>query len=210
MSFRERSLYPNLGMYVLNQTLLPLKLIVPQPLVGKVPLLTTNKDIRFGLVLKETKGRLLDIGCGENELVSAYRLHGGQGLGVDVHPWPGVDLILKDSANLPFKNDTFETVTFVACINHIPNRDMVLHEAHRVLSDTGRLLITNLSPFISRIWHFIAFWDKDQHERGMQEGEVWGLTISDLEALLSAARFQVQEMVKFSWGLNQLLICSKR
>jgi SAM-dependent methyltransferase len=210
MSQRERELYPTTAAYLLNQVLLPLKLMVPQPLVGKISLLTTNKAIRDGLVLSEISGRLLDIGCGENELVRAYRQFGGHGIGIDVYPWPGVDRVVENSGKLPFEDGSFDTITFVACINHIPNRREALHDACRVLTDNGRLVITNLAPTVSRIWHFFAFWDKDQHERGMKEGEVWGFTTAELIEMLSEAGFEVLEMARFSWGLNQLLLCAKK
>lgn len=73
----------------------------------------------------------------------------------------------------------------MASLNHIPNREAVLREAHRLLSRGGRLVVTNLTPRLSRIWHFGAFWDKDQHERGMEEGEVWGFTHEELVELLA-------------------------
>ncbi len=209
MSNRERALYNRKWEYLLNTVLLPFKLVVPQPLICRLPLLTSNKDIRIGLVLNEVNGRLLDIGCGENELVALYRQRSGEGIGVDVYPWSGVDMIVKDTADLPFEDKSFDTVTLVACINHIPNRARVLKEVRRILSDQGKLVLTNLPPAISCVWHAVAFWDKDQHQRGMAEGEEWGLSTQTLESLLTDNGFQVLVMERFSWRLNQLYVCAK-
>src|SRR5690242_18608281 len=121
MSSIERKLYRSFAQYALNQILLPAKLIIPQPLVAKIPGLTTNRDIRTNVVLKALSGRVLDIGCGSNLLVQRYRALGHEAVGVDVYPWPGVDLLVKDTAQLPFSDRAFDTITFVACINHIPN-----------------------------------------------------------------------------------------
>lgn len=203
MSRLERPLYRSVAAYWLNQTLLPLKLVVPQPVWRHVPGLTSNLEIRTGIVLGAVRGRLIDIGCGGNLLVRRYRDSGGEGLGVDVYPWPGADLVVEDTARLPQPDSSFDTATLVACFNHIPNREAVLAELFRLLAPGGRLVLTNLSPTVSRLWHAWAFWDEDQHERGMKDGEVWGFTRDQLIALVEQAGFRLEEEAGFSWGLNQ-------
>lgn len=195
---------------IVNGILLPVKLLIPQPIIARIPGLTTNEEIRINQVLHHTEGRLLDIGCGRNLLVQGYREGGGGGVGVDVYQWDGVDQVVADTAKLPFDSNEFDTITFVACINHIPNRDLVLTEAHRLLKAGGRVVLTNLPPMISLIWHKIAFWDEDQHERGMAEGEVWGLKKDQMEELFNNAGFQVTHYSRFSWGLNELYVAVSR
>jgi hypothetical protein len=68
--------------------------------------------------------------------------------------------------------------------------------------------LTNLRPFVSRLWHAWAFWDKDQHERGMKDGETWGFTPGELSELLSRCGWRVVERRSFSWGLNELWLCA--
>lgn len=202
----ERDIYDSYLAYALNQALLPLKLAVPQPLVARVPLLTTNYEIRVRIVLKLIAGRLLDIGCGTNELVLRYRREGGEGVGADVYGWPNVDLVVADSSRLPYPDASFDTISFVACLNHIPNRHDVLLEARRLLKPGGRVVLTNLSPGISRIWHRWAFWDADQHERGMAEGEVWGFGHEEVVRLLDVAGFSLASVHPFSWHLNRAYV----
>jgi SAM-dependent methyltransferase len=168
--------------------------------------LKTNADIRTGIVLSAARGRLLDIGCGSNRLVMQYRANGGDGFGVDVYPWKGVDLVVTDTSKLAFPDASFDTICFVACINHIPKRADVLREARRLLEPGGQVLVTNLTPGVSRIWHAWAFWDSDQHQRGMAAGEVWGLTHGELMALASSAGLELVARRRFSWGLNSLYI----
>src|ERR671919_170551 len=103
---------------------------------------------RVKAVLPHIKGRLLDVGCGSNRLVRHY----ADGVGVDVYPWPGADVIVNDTAALQWKSESFDTVTIVAALNHIPNRVAVLNECRRVLKPGGRLIITMLTPRTSRIW----------------------------------------------------------
>jgi SAM-dependent methyltransferase len=202
----ERQIYGSWFSYALNQLLLPLKLLVPQPVVKALPLLTTNETLRTAMVLGFTHGRLLDIGCGHNRLVREYRQNGGCGFGVDVHPWPNVNLVVADTASLPYPDSAFDTITFVACLNHIPNRFDVLCEARRLLRPGGHVILTNLSPRLSRLWHAWAFWDADQHERGMKEGEVYGFSRGELAALLSQAGFRLVQRTPFSWGLNAVYV----
>ena len=206
MSSIERPLYSSFPVYALNQILLPLKLLIPQPVIRRIPLLKTNADIRTGVILNAVRGKLLDIGCGTNRLVAEYRRNGGEGVGVDVYPWQGVDLVVDDTSRLPYPDASFDTISFVACINHIPNRIDVLREAGRLLEPAGQVLMTNLTPRLSRIWHAWAFWDADQHERGMAEGEVWGFTHEELVRLAAAAGFELVARRSFSWGLNSLYI----
>jgi len=194
---------------IFNEILLPIKLLIPQPAVARIPGLTTNQDIRIKQVLRYVKGRCLDIGCGDNRLIQEYKARGGDGIGIDIYPWDGVDLVVEDSSNLPFPDSCFDTVTFVACLNHIPRRVDILREAHRVLEDDGVVIITFLQPAISTIWHKICFWDKDQKLRGMKEGEVYGFTRRQIGALLQTAGFRIIKKGKFSWGLNNLYVCAK-
>ena len=56
-------IYPSYGSYILNTILFPFKMIVPQPIIEKIPGLMSNYDIRTKLVQQQTKGKLLDIGC---------------------------------------------------------------------------------------------------------------------------------------------------
>ena len=170
--------------------------------VGKVLL-----DKRIRTVLPHISGNLLDIGCGTNELVKNYT---GEGVGVDVYQWGNVDIVVKDTSKLPFDKQTFDSITIIAALNHIPNRKEVLIEAKRVLKEDGNLIITMIPPKISRIWHGIRKpWDADQSERGMKEGEVYGMSENDLENLLSDTGFEVKIKKKFMLGINNLTIATK-
>lgn len=53
-------------------------------------------------------------------------------------------------------------------------------------------------------------WDADQSERGMKEGEVYGLTENELSKLLSEAGFETIIKKKFMLGVNNLTIVKKK
>ncbi len=163
---------------------------------------------RIKTVLPHIYGRLLDIGCGTNELVRSYM---GEGIGVDVYQWGDADLVVNNSAKLPFEDETYDTITIIASLNHIPNRSEVLVEAHRILRQKGRIIITMIPPEISRVWHFLRRpWDVDQRERGMKHGEVFGLTRREVHYLLSEAVFDILFERTFMLGINRITVARKR
>ena len=154
---------------------------------------------RVAAVLPHVNGRLLDIGCGSNGLVRRY----ANGVGIDVYPWPGADVIVRDTAALEWAPESFDTVTIIAALNHIPNRAAVLDECRRILRPGGRVVITMLTPRTSRIWHWLrAPWDADQRDRGMQPGEVYGFTSTQLRDIFERAGFKLLERHRFMLGLN--------
>lgn len=162
---------------------------------------------RIRTVLPYIHGHLLDIGCGTNNLVKSYRR---EGIGVDVYQWSDVDLMVDNTAKLPFDSDTFDTVTIIAALNHIPNRCEVLAEAYRILRRTGVIIITMIPPRISRIWHFLRKpWDVDQNEREMKPGELYGLTAKEVRRLLSEAGFDILFEKTFMLGINRMTVAKK-
>lgn len=164
-------------------------------------------DWRVRTVCPHVSGRLLDIGCGTNQLVKAY----GNGVGVDVYPWPGADMVVEDSSQLPFEAGSFDTVTVIAALNHIPYREKVIAEAARLLKPGGRFLATMLTPGISQVWHWVRSpWDADQHERGMEEGETFGFRQAEMVRMFQGGGFHLDWSRPFMLGLNRLYAFRKR
>ena len=190
-----------------NFLLLPIRVIFKPEQVRNIGL-TPIADERHKLVASHVKGKLLDIGCGENILVKNYC----EGIGVDVYPWKGID-VLVDSTCLPFESNSFDTITFMANLNHIPKpiRTKVLLEAKRVLKDDGKILITMITPKISFIGHKYLFrWrSADLKERGMKEGESWGLSINQVKEILDSTKLKLIHHQTFLYGLNHLYLACK-
>lgn len=158
---------------------------------------------RARIVRPWLRGRLLDIACGYNNLVRTH----GQGVGVDVHPWEGIDVRIGDAARLPFPAATFDTVSIVAALNHIPNRVEALREVRRVLRPDGRLLVTMIGPFTGRVAH--TLFRHDEEERGgMVDGELDGMPAAVVRATLGDGGFTVEREVPFQFGLNRLYVAA--
>jgi SAM-dependent methyltransferase len=165
-------------------------------------------DERVIMALKHAKGRTLDVGCGANNFIRSYK----NGIGVDVFPWRGCDQVIKDAAELPFKDGEFDTVSFLACINHIPNRDDALREAHRVLSKDGTLLITMITPRWGKFIHWIRFRnDPDHQDRHIDhDHELLGMSPAQIRSLVEASGFTLEKRKRFVWGLNNLYIARRK
>ena len=119
----------------------------------------------------------------------------------------GADVVVADTATLQWESGSFDTITIIAALNHIPNRAAVLNECRRVLRPGGRVVITMLTPRTSRIWHWLrAPWDADQRDRGMQPGEVYGFTTQQLLELFKRAGFTLLSSRRFMLGLNGVYV----
>lgn len=169
--------------------------------------LTPVDDERILACLRYARGRLLDVGCGRNQLVRRY----GNGVGVDVYPWRGIDL-LCDTTRLPFPDAAFDTATMAASLNHIPRSERlaVLAQVHRVLRSDGQLLVTMLDPIIGRVTHWLRKGvDPDQQERGIRHEEDLGLWSSEVRGLLEEAGFRVDWRKRFVFRLNNVYRATK-
>jgi SAM-dependent methyltransferase len=192
---------------LLNAALLPLRIALPHETVNRLGL-QSLRDERYALVMQHARGRLLDIGCGNNELAKRY---GHDSVGVDVFDFGGGAMIVRDTAQLPFRDASFTSVSFVASLNHIPHRDAVLAEAHRLLCDRGLVLITMLSPFVGKVRHRLARWDEDQTERGIRkEGELMGMSQRALIGMVEGHGFRLLRRVRFVLWINSLYVFERR
>jgi SAM-dependent methyltransferase len=163
---------------------------------------TTLEEERIRMALPHIKGELLDIGAGPNTLAKAY----GRGVGVDVVEWGGGAMVVEDTSNLPFADSSFDTVSFIACLNHIPYREAALREAGRVLKPGGRIIITMINPFVGGVGHTLWWYSEDKHRGGMKEGEVGGMWNREIVQLCEDQGFKLLFHTRFQLGLNNLYV----
>lgn len=163
---------------------------------------TTLADERLNAVRPWLAGRLLDVGAGPNTLVNEYE----DGVGVDVFDWGGGAIVVDDTSHLPFESGSFDTITFIACLNHIPNRELALREARRLTRPGGRLIVTMIDPILGAIGHKIWWYSEDKLRGGMKPGEVGGLWTGDVVRMCRRAGFRLLHHGRFVYGLNNLLV----
>jgi SAM-dependent methyltransferase len=179
--------------------------------------LTSLRAERYAAVLPHLKGRVLDIGAGDNSLVRLYRQRqaakgdasaAGQSVGVDVVDWGGETLQVKSSDNLPFEDESFDTVSFIACLNHIPERIGALKEARRVLKPGGKVVATMIGRRIGDFGHAIWWYSEDKH-RDVADGEVMGIDRSGMIDLFRQAGFGDVAVKRFVYGMNYLYLAER-
>lgn len=182
----------------------PLRFLVLPDAISEKLGLTSLEEERLNAVLPYIKGRLLDVGAGRNRLVQLY----GNGVGVDVHDCGGKALIVEDTSKLSFPDNSFDSITFVASLNHIPYRKAVLAEAHRLLKNDGVLIITMVNPVIGFIGHKL-WWYSEDKSRKLEKGELSGMWPSQVRSCLKQVGFEIVMECHFEYGLNRLYITRK-
>ena len=183
--------------------------------------LSSLRSERFDYVCREVSGYCLDIGCGRhNTFIKKYLKNNG--LGIDVYPYKGLkkENIVKDLSKLPFKSNNFDTITFIANVNHIPRkmRKAELKEAFRCLKPNGKIIVTMGNPIAEVLVHKLVYlydklfktsFDVDT-ERGMEDEDYY---LKDIEItnLLTRAGFNKIEKKYFAtqWYLNHQFIAHK-
>ena len=179
--------------------------------------LTSLRAERLAVVLDALQGRVLDVGAGDNSLLRLYRQHArgtrneagaATSVGIDVVDWSGDCVLVEDCRRLPFDDASFDTVSFVACLNHIPERREALAEANRVLRAGGRLVITMIGRTIGIVGHAIWWYSEDKH-RDVAPGEEMGLPTREVLDLAREAGFPDVRVRSFLYGLNNLYTAVK-
>lgn len=167
------------------------------------------KRKRLEEVTKHINGRLLDIACGDNALVKEYYKNG---TGVDVFNYfDKVDIVVKSSGSIPLESNSFDTITIVAALNHIPNYKETLRESLRLLADNGKIVITMPIGWPQKVWHKLAHdYDDDQVYRGINEDEErYYMPIREIEESLKTTGFKNIKTKPFLFGINNLVIAEK-
>ena len=191
----------------------PLRMVLLPDQTSESFHMTSLRAERFAAVLPALRGRVLDVGAGDNMLIRLYRHHAGalgispadaeESVGADVVDWGSECQIVDDASRLPYDDGSFDTVCFIACINHIVNRAEALEEARRVLRPDGHVVITMIGPIVGKIGHAIWWYSEDKH-RDVDEDELMGMAPKHIVALLKGAGFENVASNGFCYGLNRL------
>ncbi len=183
---------------------------------------TSLKSERFDYCAREVQGYCLDVGCGRHNLFIREYL-GGNGKGIDSFPYEGLgpDELVDDLTHFSFPDDTFDSISFIANLSHIPesSRETELAEAYRVLKPGGNIIISMGEPLTEVFAHkqvqlydrFLGTnYDVDTI-RGMHEEEAYYLTRKEIMDRLTQAGFGNIRKKRFwtQWGLNAVYVAWK-
>lgn len=89
-----------------------------------------------------------DVGCGNGRYVNALRAAGARVVGLDLSegmlanvPLPRSGLVAADAQTLPLTHAALDAVLMMHMLYHVPDPEMAVIEAMRVLCGGGRLLV---------------------------------------------------------------------
>ncbi|MDR0505241.1 MAG: methyltransferase domain-containing protein [Dysgonamonadaceae bacterium] len=140
-------MYKRFHKYYLRQRFFPdLLSIVINPFYFCRKLLL--KQVR--LSAPELSGKLLDFGCGSKPYRSLFT-QVDEYIGMDIenksHDHKNEDIdVFYDGNNIPFEDNTFDSILASEVLEHVPNIDKTLSEWRRVLKPNGKLIAT--VPFV--------------------------------------------------------------
>jgi SAM-dependent methyltransferase len=171
--------------------------------------LSSLRSERFDYCARYVQGYCLDVGCGRNNVFIRSVLC-GNGKGIDVFPYEGLtnEEVVENLCKFPFSDGSFQSVSFIANLNHIPRplRDIELAEAYRVLKPGGNVIVTmgnSVTEFLVHklVWLydklFKTTFDMDG-ERGMEEEEEYSLKPAEIFTRLKQAGFKNINRHKFA------------
>ena len=153
-----------------------------------------------------SKGRVLDIPCGQGALSERLRKQGFEifcgDYDHDNYRIKGGNFHRLDlNCNLPYKDKTFDCVTSVEGIEHIENPHLLIREIARVLKNGGHLVITtpNIMNIKSRLYFLLRsyFTDFKHFSQPGDQRELLGLHINpipfgELSYILNRYGFQIK------------------
>jgi 2-polyprenyl-3-methyl-5-hydroxy-6-metoxy-1,4-benzoquinol methylase len=104
------------------------------------------------------RGRLLDVGCGSGVLLESMRALGWEVQGIDVDASAvenarrkGLDVYLGGLEECQFPDGSFDVVTMSHVIEHVDDPRRLIRECHRILKQSGRLIV--LTPNSESLGH---------------------------------------------------------
>jgi len=166
-----------------------------------------SKQIRAVLKKAPSRGKVLDVGCGEGGFIAGMNKRGWSAYGLEINPRiasvvhrrHGLDIILADSLDQAYASATFDLITFWDVLEHLSDPRLGLREAARI-ARPGALLILSLPNPDSLEAHLFgsswAGWDLPRH--------LWLFPSSVLRRILNEEGWHVQEIRTFR-GRNWLL-----
>jgi SAM-dependent methyltransferase len=181
---------------------LPLRILLRNDQVITLGFTPLHED-RISVCMQYAQSPILDIGSGEaNPFIKNNKI---QGVGLDIHPFPGVN-VCADAHYLPFLNNSFRTVSFITSFNLMKSPDLVLTEVKRVLCRDGVVLITVTNSFWLKLRLCSPLLGKERSV--FTDKTRYGFSEERVERILVQNGFNIIKKIRFFFGVSQLIIAT--
>jgi len=135
---------------------------------------------------------VIDIGCGPRKPEGSF--------GVDVHPFPGVDLVFDlNLKSWPLESGRFDFVRSSHVIEHIEDTKNFLAEIHRIAKPGAEVLIE--TPHFS----WIDSWNDPTHKWHFASGWAGCLTRGEYLASIVGTFEVLESQIEFNKNLRSLI-----
>lgn len=153
-----------------------------------------EKRLETVLPFIPTNSKILDVGCGDAEMLEHIQRvkTPTYAVGVDFREklinLDAINILRGDAENLPFKDQSFECVIIAAAIEHLPSPINALTESKRILKQGGTLIITTPNPIYARFTDIGSYFKFTQKTQRKFETEI---DLSWLEEILKDMKFDI-------------------
>lgn len=156
-------------------------------------------------LLNARRGRLLDVSCGEGQLLRFARARGLDAHGVDISDvaariaWSqsGAPTLIGNAEHLPYATKTFDYITNLGSLEHYEDMSRAVSEMARVLRSDG-LACVLLPNSYGRRWNVTTVWKTgDIHDDG-QPLQRYG-TRGEWQRLLESGGFRIEHTLGYEW-----------
>ncbi len=147
-------------------------------------------------LIKRAQGRILDIGCGNGNILLPLKQKGQVVYGTEINPINakrcneiGLNVFCGTLEEANFNSGFFDTVILSQVIEHLPSPKRTLKEIYRILKTNGELYIfcPNYGSYISKLfgkhWHG---WHIPFH--------LYSFTIRTIKSLASDVNFKIKRV----------------
>lgn len=180
--------------------------------------LNPDKNTRHEIVRKilPTGQRYLDIGCwtGDSTIsygfwdkfIEVYGVELSEGAASEARE-KGINVAICDinSDTLPYPDDYFDCITFIAVIEHLVDPYHIMTEIKRILKREGILIIgtANVASLSNRMRIVLGHRPRTSFDDGWDGGHLLYFTPKDLKSLLANYGFEI--LARYATGNLQLI-----
>ncbi|MFN0131594.1 MAG: class I SAM-dependent methyltransferase [Phycisphaerales bacterium] len=155
-------------------------------------------------------GALLDIGCFDDSLLRRAAPRVARAVGVDPLAEPrrdgNIEILRGGVPGVELAAGTFDCITMLAVLEHIPDRESLARECARLLKPGGRIVITVPKPAVDRI---LAVLLKLRLIHGMSLEQHDGYDVRRTGPIFESAGLRLVRRRTFQLGLNCLFVFEK-